>query len=133
MKRRTAHIDRDIRIARVAGMIREINLVGGPGTADLIGMLSPAEWLMWMANGYELPRRTPPELRKAMATWAADRNREWGFTTVPGNHSGILNSSNPDSDALQPRRAISTPEPTQTPSEGEETRQTGGKRERQAE
>ena len=41
--------------------------------------------------------------------------------------------TNPDSSALQPRRAISTPEPTPTPSEGEETRQTGGKRERQAE
>ena len=37
---------------------------------------------------------------------------------------------NADSSALQPRRAISTPEPTQTPSDGEETRQTGGKRER---
>ena len=40
---------------------------------------------------------------------------------------------NADSDALQPRTDVSTPEPTPTPSEGEETPQRASKCERQAE
>ena len=82
-------------------------------------------------------RRYATDAERIAAKRASTRNYMRRLRELRRNatNSHVLthNAADADSSALQPRRAILTPEPTQTPSEGEETRQTGGKRERQAE
>jgi hypothetical protein len=64
--RHVRQTDDAVRVATIAGIAREVNLVGGPSDRELLDLFTADEWRMWLDIEGPTPRVRPKELIEAM-------------------------------------------------------------------